>query len=283
VKEPSSHLAELLAAIARRDAHPEDLAAALRKQGADALDLIAELVARAAQPAPDPAAAQDWIDASRFGRPVEPQAASEIVHRVLKVPFLLNGTLYDPQDIVRFNGRELHLVLPKDGPLLVIDERPLIARWWELSYLTSVAAAAKQAERYRYGGHQTVTPEELPPLPASPPPAEYSPKELIPVKPPGTYFYEHAHFGGDILGLPPNREYRDLAEVGRGFLGLGDWNNIISSVRMYDTYVCVLHGHCADQYGGGPTLTLFSNGIYRGFPSLEPLGWNDRASWVETW
>lgn len=278
-EEQSSHAVELLAAIARRDANPEDLTAEFRKQGADGLDLIALLARRAAQPRPDPATAQSWIDVSQFARPTEPRAAARIVHRVPKVPFLLNGTLYDPQDIERFNGRELHFVLAKDEPLLVIDERPLIAKWWELTYLTSVVAGAEKAEQYQYGGHQTVSEPQTVTPQRSPWPKD----PYIPLKPKGTYFYEHAHYRGDSLHLRPNREFRDLSKVGRGFLGLGDWNDIISSVQMYFTYVCVLHEHIGGHAGGGMSLTLFSNGTTRFLANLEDVGWNDQASWVATW
>lgn len=288
-EEQSSHAVELLAAIARRDANPEDLTAEFRKQGADGLDLIALLARRAAQPRPDPATAQSWIDVSQFARPTEPRAAARIVHRVPKVPFLLNGTLYDPQDIARFNGRELHFVVAKDSePLLVIDDRPLIARWWELTYLTSMVAAAEPAEQYQYGGHQTIAPQvhggDHPPIPPGKGqggPGVGGGTVGAPSKPTGTYLFEDSWRQGESVLLRPNREFRDLRKVGRGLFDLGDWNDVISSVYMYFTYVCVLHEHIADE-GGGPTLTLYLH-QQQAHLNLDIVGWNDRASWVATW
>lgn len=53
-----------------------------------------------------------------------------IVQRVPQVPFSLNGTMYDPKDIIRFNGQELHFVLAPSGDhMLVVDNIELLKIW----------------------------------------------------------------------------------------------------------------------------------------------------------
>ena len=91
--------------------------------------------------------------------------------------------------------------------------------------------------------------------------------------PPQTWFCEHVNFGGVSITLAKNRGYYDLRDVTMGFFG--NWNDEISSVAMIGTQVTVLHEHI--QWTGS-TLTLFGSEA-----TLVPLGWNDRASSLETW
>lgn len=68
--------------------------------------------------------------------------------------------------------------------------------------------------------------------------------------------------------------YNDLLKVGRGFLGFGDWNDVISSVGVgyWNVPACVLHDHINLQ---GSTYSLFSP-----IRNLTDVGWNDRTSSV---
>ncbi|WP_217225104.1 peptidase inhibitor family I36 protein [Desertibacillus haloalkaliphilus] len=60
---------------------------------------------------------------------------SQNVQKVPKVPFILNGTMYDPKDITRFNGQELHFVKPPSGDhLLVVDNEGLLKSWLRLAH-----------------------------------------------------------------------------------------------------------------------------------------------------
>jgi hypothetical protein len=85
------------------------------------------------------------------GRPAHTPA--RIAHRVPHIPFILNGTLYDPQDVQRFNGKALHWILPlNNGYMLTLDDIGDILAWWRLLRLASL-------EHYKggvyYYGHQT--------------------------------------------------------------------------------------------------------------------------------
>jgi hypothetical protein len=143
---------KLISAIAHGDAKVEDIAAQLRKEGLDVLDVVLALVARASAAPRERVRAQRPIDLRHFSKPTPPDLVARTMHRVPKVPFVLNGTLYDPQDIRRFDGREIHLVATAIGePILAVDDREVMARWWQLTYLSSLSSAA---QNYQYGGYR---------------------------------------------------------------------------------------------------------------------------------
>jgi hypothetical protein len=282
---------DLISAVARGDANVGDIAAQLRKQGFDALDVVLAIVARASAAPRERLRAQRFIDIQQFSKRRPSDAVAKTVHRVPYLPFLLNGTLYDPKDINRFDGRELHMIAASPGePLLVIDDPETMARWWQFSFLSSRSAAGLYAalEKYQYGGSQSSVEPQFVPFPPMPEPELEKPKPTQGSsggsRSPGTYFYEHMEVlspnRGDELHLSPNRGYYDLTEVSRGFLGSGDWNDIISAIWMAQTSVCVLHEHIHWQ-GSTLTITLVSQQAY-GSP-LANVGWNDRASSLETW
>jgi hypothetical protein len=268
---------DLLEAIAYGDASPEDLVAELRAREVDALDLLVQLTRRAAAPRRD--AAPTPIDVGMFTREAASGERRHAPHRVPKVPFVAGGTLYDPQDVARFDDRDLHFVaMGPDEPMLVLD-RPVIGRWWELSYLTALV------DRKEYLYHGYIQPpagwmhsgNAAQPINPNPPHTVGGP-----VKPEGARFYDDMHGGGDFVFVPPNRGCADLRKVGRGFLGLGDWNDVISSFDQYyaslTKHTCVLY---EDINWAGDTLTSHEAGAFAGY--LEHLGWNDRASGVAAW
>jgi hypothetical protein len=122
-----------------------------------------------------------------------------------------------------------------------------------------------------------VTPQGGPPPSGGPGPEQF-PSTSWPEadEGPGAYFYEDSgpEEWGECLHLRPNRGYWNLKKVGRGLFGAGDWNDVISAVRGNQVYVVKLHEHVDMQ---GNTLTSFAQS------SLDYLGWNDRASSVETY
>ena len=68
----------------------------------------------------------------------------------------------------------------------------------------------------------------------------------------------------------------NLEGVSRGFLGSGDWEDIISSVKV-EHGTCVLYeNHYFGVLDGGSSLTLIQSESF-----LERLGWNDRVSSAE--
>jgi hypothetical protein len=290
--KPSNRAVDLLSAILVGDAAVGDIAAELRRQGIDSVPAVLEMVRKMArQRTAAQAAAVRPINLAGMRKKPPPRRVSNVKQRVPEVPFLLNGTLHDPKDIVRYNSRELHFIPTADGEqLLVVEDRELITTWRQYLFLSN---AAKLPEKYldlpgvpKPGSAKPQT------MPSPIPPGQPGGPTLGPVgggkfpRPTLTRFYEDENLGGDFIDLEPNRGYFDLTHVGKGAFGLGDWNDEISSVEMQYTQVCVLH---EDIHWAGSTLNLFGT-TYTGtfstaFPSfnLGPLGWNDRASSLETW
>jgi hypothetical protein len=187
---------------------------------------------------------------------------ARIVQRVPRIPVVLNGVTYDPEDITRFNGRELHFIAaPAGDHVLAVDDRDLMQNWWRLTYL----------EQYRRSGPSLAAGAQ--PMPnGSPAQArEFHPR---------TWFYEDINLGGSQIYLDANRGYYDLTEVSMGVFG--DWNDEISSFWMIGTHVTVLH---EDVRWTGQTFTVVRPHDEAEFKQLSLLsvGWNDRASSLETW
>ena len=84
-------------------------------------------------------------------------------------------------------------------------------------------------------------------------------------------YFEHAGQGGDQLSNNPGRAWRDLTQVRRGFLGLGNWNDFISAVD-WCRWDLMLYEHVG--YGGA-RLFLRAGRTYN---RLSDFGWNDVAS-----
>jgi hypothetical protein len=223
-------------------------------------------------------------------------------HPIPKIPFILNGTLYDPADISRFNGRELHLVQTKGDYMIGIDDRRLVQMWWDLVRAQAfIEALKKKVEgiagiHFYPSGTGKAAPEDGPikaggfggyggggvvPQSGSSVPGESGGSVVIIGG--GTFpqdyalLYEDANFQGDWLNLESHHSYPRLEAVGRGFLQLGDWNDVISSVKFLQVSTCILfENEYFGELDGGSSLTLSASES-----SLDRLGWNDRASSVD--
>jgi hypothetical protein len=259
---------ELISAIAHGDAKVEDVAAQLRKEGFDALDVVLALVSRVSQAPRDRVRARRGIDFQHLSKPTPPELVRQTVHRVPKLPFVLNGTIYDPQDIRRFDGRELHFVAAAPGePILAVDDREVMAKWWQLTYLSS-----------KTSGLASLSPPAVSKDHSGPPRSQDF--AGAPGPPPGgpgdrCVFYSDIWWEGDWLILPANFAWWDLTEVGRGVFHWGDWNDIISSLVQVGT-VTVL---CEDIHYQGSTFTVWPNEVV----DLGVWGWNDRTSSMVSW
>jgi hypothetical protein len=278
---------DLISAVARGDAQREDVVAALKDQGIDSLDLLVEVLSnasskRAAKPEP-------------FS-PIDPRRAAsrqkvESVHQVLKLPFMLNGTLYDPADIKRFDGQELHFVGGSARePILAVDDRELMDRWWQFSHISRMArpmgdepAKTLTAEGDGDDGIDTMShggggaagggggfPTDW--TVEHPPHGVGSGSSTGPVVN-DAYFYEDVNYRGDKLYLVRGRAFPDLTEIPWTFFGTGDWNDTVSSVMAHGLDA-VLYEHV--HYAG----STFTAQAY--YPDLVPYGWNDRASAIAT-
>jgi hypothetical protein len=252
---------ELISALARGDAKVEDVAAQLRKEGFDALDVVLALMSRLSEAKRDRVRARR-IDFQQFSKPTPPERVARTVHRVPELPFVLNGTNYDPKDIRRFDGRELHFIATAPGePIVAIDDREIMAKWWQLTYLSSLSSKSTGGGPRFYD-----------------PPAGWAPGRIQ------TVFYENIWFDGDYLQLDAGYGWPDLTEVHRGFLHSDDWNDTISSLVMFGTSACVL---CEDIHYEGSTLSFFGpvpgTGATPEIADLRVWGWNDRTSSMMTW
>jgi len=280
---------KLILAVARGDATAQDVAAQLRTQEVDALEVVLALLARASAAPRERIRARRHINIQRFLQPTPPDLVAKTAHQVPHRPFLMNGTLYDPLDIHRFDGRELHLIATAaDEPILAVDDRETFGRWLASTYVSYAALSPSSPvidDRYRYGGYQFGPgPRDAPVVVVTPPPPTQGTGGGLPW-PQGeekvTSFYEDIQFQGAVLHLDANFAYHDLTHLSRGFLGTSDWNDFISSVHMYGNWVCTLYEHVDFQ---GSSFTMLKRGAYgQAVPYLSTYGWNDRASSVETW
>ncbi|MYV39426.1 hypothetical protein GT030_11220 [Streptomyces sp. SID1328] len=91
-----------------------------------------------------------------------------------------------------------------------------------------------------------------------------------------SHYYENDDLGGDWLQNGPGRGWSDLSKVHRGFLGLGNWDNIISSVDWCRWHITLFDG----ANWGGSRLELPAG---RTRYHLRDFGWNDRTSATVNW
>jgi hypothetical protein len=267
----------LIAAIGAGDASASDISAQLRARGiASVEDLITEL-RRAAKAQREQARVLPLpIQLTRRRSETPPEIVKNIVQRIPEVPILLDGTMYDPKDLTRFNGQELHFIVPKDKRYLVaIHDHSAVSNWHQSLIIDDLAGhleGTPYAHSHSGSLHTTSPPSH--PIPGPPKigpgvPAPYS-------GPAETVFFEDVNSEGSDLRLAKNRGYYDLTDVHSGIFGWGsDWNDRISSLQMWNTNWTVLHEHIRWT---GQTLTIGSHDS-----NLGTYGWNDRASSLETW
>lgn len=275
---------DLIQAVGRGEAQPGDVAVELRKLGVSSLeDLLSQI--RDAQNARKGEDLQVPIKLLQR-QSAKGRKSDSIVQRVPRVPVLVAGVLYDPADIRRFDGVELHFVQPAGSHLLAFSDHALMLNWWRLSYVTALQAALEP-----YGDLPSVPAPHQPgqvqpqwgPLPVPMPPIPGPPFNPGPGSGGPSYdtnqvqLFDEQWYRGDPLQINRNRGFADLTRVSRGFLGLGDWNDVISSVHVPWGRICVAHDHINWE---GQSITLRWDVIHT---NLEQYGWNDRISSIEHW
>jgi hypothetical protein len=275
-------LFNLISAVAAGDAERGDVVAELRKQGVDALDLLVAVLARAGRPE-RPGARARPLDPQRLIGPADPERARRAVHRVPRLPFVLRGTLYDPADIVRFNGQELHTIAaPGRDHLIVIDDAALMNNWLQMAYFSDSYHPNKVVGvRGSTGSGELGTTDFG--IGRGAPGGIGSPEGPVVIGssghspglggPPRAIFYEDVDYGGASIELVAGLAYDDLTEVHHGVLGLGgDWNDYISSIQ---TSIPLYAGLWEHVHQGGSSFACFGGSL-----DLSSAGWNDRASSV---
>jgi hypothetical protein len=274
-------MTSLISAVASGEASREDVVADLKKQKVDALDVLIEVFAQQAR-ASSSRSRGERIDVQALS--AKPTSAPpKAVHRAPSLPILLRGTLYDPQDISRFDGTELHFVATGGDHILAIDDRAMMENWWQTSFLSSMASSNNTM--LPRSTHGTTINNGRPgsgvePTDFTPRPTLVGGCYLVPTPAPieHTNFYEHPGFIGDRLELEAGQgAISDLREEHLGGIFSGhDWNDKISSVQMVRTEVTVLFEHISFS---GNSITITGGGA----GELFSLGWDDRASCVQTW
>src|SRR5215217_3400918 len=96
---------EVLCSVVLGDADKEDIIDLLKRDKVDSLESLTRILTRG-EPMAATEAARRPHRRSRKNR----TASAPNVHQVPEVPVLLNGTLYDPEDVRRFDGQALHFV-----------------------------------------------------------------------------------------------------------------------------------------------------------------------------
>ncbi len=287
-------LMSVIARVADGDATREEAVAALRKRKVDALDVLVEYLARTGQDERRQRAASR-IDVTTVKQPARAKRDGP-PHQTPRLPFQLNGTMYEPQDLSRFDDTDLDFVASEDR-ILAFDDRTLLDGWLQNSQLTaqmsgdytSTVPMTKKAEHGetvqvsvvdpgRTGGtgvlggttdaeHTGTTSSAL-----TVPLGIYWVWDYIP----HTNFYEDIGFDGDRLELRADLQYPDLTEVSMGVFS-GSWNDEISSVQFVAMENALLGEHV--NFGGSRLLLNF----HQDASDLRSFGWNDRASAVQTW
>jgi hypothetical protein len=255
---PANDALHLLSAIVEGRASVEDISAELKRKGIDSVEAVLTMLSNGMKEhTARQKDAKKPISLEILRNKPSAEATSEIVHRAPTIPFRLNGVLYDPKDIVRFNGKELHFIQVANGEqILVIDDRELLTNWLQFSYISAMARA------------------KIP---------NRNPRTAQDAYDRGFDYFENSGYRNDSLTLEPGWGYYDLTQVSKGFLGLGDWNDEISSVSSrsgdcdpveYPRYgVFCATVLCDDIHWEGQTLSIFYAA-----DDLSVFGWNDRTS-----
>lgn len=316
-RDSSATTEDVLSALAQGDLDAGEAAKRLRSGNLDAMDLLTALISGGAQHERLRRELMVHVDARHFrsanDKAPKLKGKQRHQHQVPHLPVLMNGTLYDPQDITRFNGTELHFMTAGDH-LVAFDDRAVVAAYWESTFLAASARSLSGLGMLTWGdsdyhGNGRGDPDGWPPYPY-PSFCEVHPEQCgsrgygRPGYPSGssgrspssgggggggfkvaphTVWTEHTNGEGQQISAPANRGFADLTQIRCGawaWLGIGgSWNDEISSVLMYRVHMCTLY---EDIYWGGSTLTIRSTSDFH-TQNLPELGWNDRASSVESW
>jgi hypothetical protein len=228
-----------------------------------------------------------FVDPDEMMRPstVEPRP-----HQVPRMPFILDDVHHEPEDIVRFNGQELHFVMARHRPgenllLAYRDRMNPFATYLRLK--THLWAGALWESNTRDGGF---------PMPGTPggtgepqrPPGVGQGCGFMGAQPcqPGIpspphdeaqiQMFDERHYGGNWFWLDRRFSWTDLTMVRRaGMFGFSsNWNDEIDSLASVNASIRYFeHIHFR-----GSSLTLPPK---TPIADLEDSGWNARISSVQ--
>lgn len=268
-----------LRALERDGASPPQVMKALAEAGIRDLDeLVRRVIGR-------PAVRPEPIDL--FAPPPERQAPRKgISRKPPKVAFTVGNATYDPRDIKRFADHALCLV-PRRSASGEDELLGFVGSGWLRSLMDyfrmvqlgslapgrvspaspggvgiqTIVGAGKGYHPYRKGEHNYWVQAGID--------YGHEVRSLI------ARFYVDPNFEGDSTWLGGNRQVADLTKHSRGLFGLGDWNDVISSLQT-DGATLVLYTDINYQDHDTllvmPTLNYASLGLY---------GWDDRVSSIQ--
>lgn len=215
--------------------------AALAAQGIESLDdLISRLGSK-----PSLLESEDRLLVVRAARA---EAAMPRPHRPPKAGFIIDGHEREPESIRDYDGAALH-----SAPGFNSRGEIVLFSFTALEGLQEYLASPADVRPLHDIG--TTNPDSLPSVAS---------------------YFQHDDNQGDRLQNNPGRAWRNLTRLSRGFLGLADWNDIISSVDWYRWDIS-LYEHVDYQ---GSSLYLRAGRTYQ---HLSDFGWNDRASSTVNW
>lgn len=247
------------------DLTPETLLAAFQAEGVRSLEdltqrMTDELQKSNGQPQPIP---YDSLFA-----PPSPEFVAQIEHPIPQVPIVVNGVTYAPEEITRFNGREIGYI-PQDGGrhLLLLTDRDAWVPFVKSALLAR--AVASSVDRHNLGGFSWSRSAPALAMFAGPTvvvggPTTYPPQPWI-------GYFEHYECNGDGVWLDSGESRTDLRCVG-SWPFKSDFNDTFSSYsRSTGLSMAWEHIHfTGDWLWTGPNATDMMD--------LRWVGWNDRIS-----
>jgi hypothetical protein len=232
------------------------------------------------------------IDFSQLSKPTPPSVARGIVHPAPEIPFMIDGIIYDPRDISRFNGEALVYIptMAADGSkgLQLFHERVTgtMATYLETRHLASllfpddiqipgVNPPRTPGDNSNSGWNQG-PPNLIPPSGSGASgrgdEGNTGSKPFIPPTTEGqVQMFDGANFNGDWFWMARGRTWSDLTKVSRGGWFGGDWNDAIMSLSSTGTS-CI---YCEHINLEGSKLYI---GHYQAVSDLTPLAWQRRIS-----
>jgi hypothetical protein len=256
-----------------KDLTPETLLEAFKAEGIASLEDLAKRITNALQ---NPKGRPQRIPYDTlFSQPTPPEVLARIEHQVPEVPFVLDGELHDPGDIVKFNGQELGFISQAGGKeLLVLSDKSVWAPFLKTTLLSRLVSSA--LEGYQYGGYSFISPQTAGPgdFSLAPPPIILGQPVHQP-SPPWISLWTDSNISGKALVLEPGESRRNLLEVSVGGWPFSeDFNDKCSSFTR-TTSLCIAFEHIHFQ---GSFLWLGPSSMNTS--DLSWIGWNDRISSV---
>jgi hypothetical protein len=271
-----------LRALERDGASPKQVMQALAKAGiTDLEELVSRVLARQkSKPEPiDLSASTEHEVTERKAAPRKPP----------KIAFTVGDVTYDPRDIKRFDNQPLCMV-----PRTSARGEPELVAFAGSGWLRTLRDYFRLVQVGVQTGGINAAPARvqthLHPLTGYGAGAGYDPNHphsgsgsaWRPSVNPGTEvlslicrFYVDPAFDGDQFWLGANSQVADLRKFSRGILGLGDWNDVISSLQT-EGATCVLYTDI--NFQDHDSLIVMPTEIYA---HLGLYGWDDRVSSIQ--